>query len=179
MTNKSAVVFQDHKISDKKNLPYIVSINISSGGVPKLPIDSIYVSCSGLKGDGHNHAKHDDPIQAVCLQDIEQLEGLNLKGHALAPGSTGENLTVKNLHINKLPLKAVLKFSGGVIVQLSKIRRPCYVMDAIHPRLKEDTIGCHGIYAKVIREGILAAGEMIDVILPSLPDKLIKTNTRP
>ena len=166
-------------MSEIKNRPYVVSINISTGGIPKLPVDSIYVSFSGLTGDGHNHAKHYDPIQAVCLQDIEQLEGLNLKGYTLAPGSTGENLTVKNLHINKLPLKAVLEFSGGVVLQLSKIRRPCYVMDAIHPRLKEDTIGCHGIYAKVIREGMLAAGEMIDVILPSLPDKLIKTNTPP
>src|SRR3989338_5622915 len=109
-------------MSKEKNLPYVVSINISSGGVPKVPVDSIYVSFSGLKGDGHNHAKHYDPIQAVCLQDIEQLEGLNLKGYALAPGSTGENLTVRNLQVNKLPLKTVLKFSGGVVVEISKVQ---------------------------------------------------------
>ena len=161
-------------MSNKKDLPYIVSINISLGGVPKLPVDSIYVSYSGFKGDGHNHAKHYDPMQAVCLQDIEQLERLNLKGYSLAPGSTGENLTVENLHVNKLPLKAVLRFSGGVVVEISKLRRPCYVMDAIHPRLKEDTVGCHGMYAKVIQEGMLTAGEMIDVILPSLSDELVK-----
>ena len=154
-------------MSHKKDLRYIVSINISSGGVPKLPVDSIYVSFSGLKGDGHNHAKHYDPIQAVCLQDIEQLEGLNLKGYSLVPGATGENLTVKNLYVNNFPLKTVLRFSGGVVLELSKIRKPCYVMDAIHPRLKEDTVGCHGMYAKVIQEGLLTAGETMDVISPS------------
>ena len=163
-------------MSNKKDLPYIVSINISLGGVPKLPVDSIYVSYSGFKGDGHNHAKHYDPIQAVCLQDIEQLEGLNLKGYALAPGSTGENLTAKNLHVNKLPLKAVLRFSGGVVLEISKVRKPCYVMDAIHPRLKEDTVGCHGMYARVIQEGMLTSGEIIDVILPSLSNELIKSS---
>ena len=52
----------------------IVSINISKGGIPKLPVPSIPLTMDGLQGDGHNHEKHRASFQAVCLQDIEKLE---------------------------------------------------------------------------------------------------------
>lgn len=142
----------------------IVSINISKGGIPKLPIDTAYISSAGLNGDGHNHAKHYSPLQAVCIQDIEQLNELNQKGYDLSPGQAGENLTVKNLHVNALTIGTALRFSGGVLLEISKVRPPCYVMDAIHPRLKQDALGRHGMYAKVIKEGIVQAGETIEAM---------------
>lgn len=148
----------------KVNMPKVLSINISRGGIPKLPVGSIRVTSAGLEGDGHNHAKHHTPLQAVCLQDVEKLEELRGKGYRLPPGGGGENLTVENLHVNALPIGAILKFSGGVMLEISKIRKPCYVMDAIHPQLKEDAVGRHGMYARVLSAGILNQGERIEVI---------------
>lgn len=147
--------------------PSVISINISKGGIPKLPVESVRIAASGLEGDGHNHAKHNNSIQAVCLQDVEKLAELRSKGYDLFPGAGGENLTVKNLNVNELPIGAILKFSGGVILEISKIRKPCYVMDAIHPQLKEDALGRHGMYARVLKEGILNNSETIDAIIPS------------
>lgn len=141
----------------------IVSINISPGGIPKFPQEKILVLQDGLQGDGHNHEKHRTPFQAVCLQDIEKLEELNTEGYQLIPGATGENLTVKGLHVNSLPLGTRLHFSNGVVLELTKVRKPCYVLDAINPRLKEDIIGRCGIYAKVICEGVFLLGETITV----------------
>lgn len=150
-----------------EQLPFVVSINISSGGIPKLPVDVVHIVCSGLTGDGHNHAKHNHPIQAVCLQDIEQLEDLDRSGYPLSPGAGGENLTVRHLNVNQLPLGTVLQFSGGVILEISKVRKPCYVMDAIHPQLKIDALGRHGMYAKVLQEGIVKVNESIAVVNPA------------
>ena len=152
---------------NEKHLPYVASINISAGGVPKLPVDSVRITRSGLEGDGHNHEKHNDPIQAVCLQDVEQLAELKAKGYRLSPGATGENLTVQNLNVNNLPLGTILQFSSGVVMEISKVRKPCYVMDAIHPQLKVDALGRHGMYAKVLQEGIVKANDSITVIKPS------------
>lgn len=56
------------------NQPSVISINISKGGIPKLPVNSVRVSVKGLDGDGHNHEKHYRLEQAVCIQDIEMLE---------------------------------------------------------------------------------------------------------
>ncbi|MDE2026919.1 MAG: MOSC domain-containing protein [Candidatus Omnitrophica bacterium] len=141
----------------------VISINISKGGIPKNPVESIRVSVAGLEGDGHNHEKHNTPLQAVCIQDVEKLNELSTSEYALSPGKAGENLTVANLHVNSLPLGTVLEFSGGVILEISKVRKPCYVMDAIHPTLKGDAVGRHGMYAKVVKEGVVSTGETIHV----------------
>lgn len=149
------------------NIPIIVSINISRGGIPKWPVDAARVTSTGLAGDGHNHAKHYRPEQAVSLQDIEKLAELRHEGYTLHCGSTGENISVGHLSVNDLPLGTVLNFSGGVQLEITKVRHPCYVLDAIHPQLKEVIIGRCGMYAKVLKEGILQAGEIIHVIQPT------------
>ncbi len=147
--------------------PHVVSINISKGGVPKLPIDSVNIIEKGLIGDEHNHEKHYRLTQAVCIQDVERLHELCAKGYPLKPGTAGENLTVRGLNVNALPVSTVLEFSGGVVLEITRSRPTCYVMDQIHPKLKEDATNCHGMYARVLKEGILNNGETIDVIKSS------------
>ena len=150
------------------NQPYIVSINTSKGGIPKLPVDSVKVLAAGLEGDGHNHEKHYRAIQAVSLQDMEKLEELQSEGYSLNPGSTGENLTVKNLDINSLAIGTILEFPQGLCIELTKVRQPCYVLDTINPKLKDDIVGRCGMYAKVLQEGMIQRGDVIKVVKPSL-----------
>ena len=150
-------------IKAREQVPRVVSINISKGGIPKQPIDAAGVTLAGLEGDGHNHAKHYRPEQAVSIQDIEKLEELKREGYCLECGTTGENINVADLNINTLPVGTILIFSGGVELEISKVRNPCYVLDAIHPNLKEDIIGRCGMYAKVLEEGIIARGETIQL----------------
>jgi MOSC domain-containing protein YiiM len=148
-------------------LAKIISINTSKGGIPKFPHQWIKVTTAGLEGDGHNHEKHRTPLQAVCLQDLEKLQDLNQEGYVLIPGTTGENLTVKDLNVNALPIGTVLLFEGGVILELTKVRKPCYVLDSISPQLKVDIAGRCGIYAKVLKEGSFTIEESICVQIPS------------
>ena len=145
-------------------VPIVVSLNISKGGIPKWPVESVRVNFAGIEGDGHNHEKHWRSEQAVCLQDIEKLVQLRHEGYVLHCGTTGENIDVCHLNVNELPLGAVLNFSGGVQLEISKIRHPCYVLDGIHSKLKETIIGRCGMYARVLREGILKPGETIRVV---------------
>jgi len=147
-------------------MPYVLSINISPGGIPKLPVDLVEVTSFGLMGDSHNHEKHRTPLQAVCLQDIETLERLVQEGFPLSSGTTGENLTVRNLNVNSLPLGTILEFTNGVVLELTKVRKSCYVLDAIDPRLKDVISGRCGLYAKVLREGTIKKDEIIYVRKP-------------
>ena len=50
--------------------------------------------------------------------------------------------------------------------QHTKRRKPCYVLDAIDPRLKDVIVGRCGFYAKVLKTGRLRAGESIVVERP-------------
>ncbi len=54
---------------------YTTRINLSGGGVPKLPVDRAYVGRLGLVGDGHHDTKrHGGPDRAVCLLSVELIE---------------------------------------------------------------------------------------------------------
>ena len=142
---------------------HVVSVQISAGGIPKTPVESVEVSYDGLRGDAHNHEKHNTPLQAVCLIDLEDLDDLRAEGFAVGPGATGENVTVRGLDIDALTVGDRLRFTGGLLIELTKRRKPCYVLDAIDPALKGSIRDRCGFYARVIEPGTLQPGEAIEV----------------
>jgi MOSC domain-containing protein YiiM len=144
--------------------PRVVSVNVSSGGIPKAPVPAARVLVAGLAGDGHDHDKHNTATQAVSLIDVEDLDDLRAEGFKVFPGATGENVTVRGLNVDGLSVGDRLAFSGGVEVELTKVRKPCFVLDAIDPRLKEAIAGRCGFLAKVIREGELGPGESVELV---------------
>ena len=149
--------------------PTVISVNTSPGGIPKRPIAVGMVTFSGLGGDGHNHEKHLGPLRAVSLLDVEDLDVLCREGFDVYPGATGENLTVRDLDSDALVAGDRLIFSGGVEIEITMPRRPCYVLDSIDPRLKSVFVGRCGCKAKVIREGEIRAGETIELVRAAPP----------
>jgi MOSC domain-containing protein YiiM len=141
----------------------IRSVNISKGGIPKLPVAKCKVTVDGLEGDGRDHDKHISPDRAVSLVDQEILRELCTEGYDLCPGAIGENLTVEGLHVQTLKPGDRLSFSGGVEIELVEVRKPCFVLDPLGKNLKKDILGRSGYLARVIIEGEFASGETIEV----------------
>lgn len=75
----------------------------------------------------------------------------------------GENLTVRNLHVQCLAPGDRLYLEPGVVLELTAVRKPCYLLDQIDPRLKEVAIGRCVYIAKVIATGILRAAQKVTV----------------
>ena len=74
------------------------AINISNGGVPKLPRPACFITVDGLEGDRQRDLRyHGGPERAVCLYSLDLIEALRAEGHDIAPGSIGENLTLKGV----------------------------------------------------------------------------------
>jgi MOSC domain-containing protein YiiM len=144
--------------------PLVISVNISSGGIPKTPVGEAEVTTRGLRDDVHNHDKHNTPQQALSILDEEDLDDLRAEGFAVSPGATGENLTVRGLNIDARAVGDRLVFSSGVEIELTKVRKPCYVLDAIDPQLKEVIVGRCGFLAKVIRTGTIRPHETIEIV---------------
>jgi MOSC domain-containing protein YiiM len=140
----------------------VVSVNLSPGGIPKRPVESAALAEPGFAGDGHHHAKHVTPLQAVSLLDAEDLRDLRAEGYDVGPGALGENLTVEGLQVDELRPGDRLVFAGGVELEYTKARRPCYVLDAISPQLKTVVAGRCGGYARVITAGRIGAGERVE-----------------
>lgn len=85
------------------------------------------------------------------------------EGFALCPGAAGENLTVEGLGLQQLPVGTLLEI-GDVVLRLTQLRKPCYVLDAIDPRLKDVVVGRLGFMAAVVHGGVLSPGTAIRVL---------------
>jgi MOSC domain-containing protein YiiM len=157
----------------------LLSINISPGGIPKRPVERCLVRESGLDGDGHHHEKHSHPDCAVSMLDVEELERLGEEGFALDPGSVGENLTLRGVKAQSLEVGDRLRFASGVEIEITKPRRPCYVLDSIDARLKEVSVGRLGMKAKVIAIGVLAVGDRIEVLRRPVACTMLVQERRP
>ena len=142
--------------------PTLIAVNISEGGIPKLPLSRGRVTEAGLAGDGQAHAKHTKPHRALSLLEVEIIEQLKSEGYDVSPGALGENLTVKGL-LGRVAAGDRLAFSGGVVIELSEARKPCFVLDAVDPKLKEVTVGRLGWMARVVIPGEVRPGETITV----------------
>ncbi len=144
-------------------LPQIISVNISPGGIPKRAVEVAQVTSDGIVGDGHDHDKHNTPMQAISLIDEEDLNDLRREGFDVYPGATGENLTIRGLNVAALDIGDRLHLHEGVELEITKVRKPCYVLDAISPRLQRAIAGRCGLLAKVITTGEIHPGEAIEV----------------
>lgn len=141
----------------------VVAVNVSSGGIPKRPVPEARVTSEGLQGDFHEHKKHCREDRAISIQDIELLDALRAEGYAVAPGLMGENLTVCDLDVQSLFVGDRLILGTDVVLELTSVRKPCYVLDQIDPKLKEAVVGRCGMMAKVIAGGTLKPGQKITV----------------
>lgn len=103
----------------------VESVNIASGGVPKLTVNSISVRRGGVEGDRQADSKyHGRPFQAVCLWSTEAIAELANQGHAIAAGTVGENVTLSGVDRPRLrPGTRVLV--GTALLELSYPATPC------------------------------------------------------
>jgi len=141
-------------------------ISVSRGGVPKLGVRSARVTALGVEGDSQNDTKHHGgPDRAVCLFSFEVIQGLQGEGHPIAPGSTGENLTLAGIDWPRVVPGGRFEFEGGVVLEVVSFTRPCstirdsfagLLFNRIH---QEQHPGQSRVYARVIRGGSLGTGE--------------------
>src|SRR4051812_6880208 len=103
----------------------LLQLNVSRGGMPKLPVLQARVSASGVEGDLQKNKKyHGGPNRAVCLFSTELYDRLRSFGIDLQPGAVGENFTTTGVDLQQLAKGNRLKV-GGCIIQITDVRVPC------------------------------------------------------
>ena len=159
----------DKRMDQKaSNDPIVVAVCRSSGGIPKLPQTEVRITPDGIEGDAHDHDKHNKPTRALALVDEEILDKLRAEGYDVSIGSIGENITLRNVHVQRMPPGAVLQM-GEVLVRLEEPRRPCFVLDAIDEQLKTDIVGRCGYMASVVQAGRLTPGVAVECLGEDTP----------
>ena len=148
----------------------VVSVNVSDGGVPKLPVNEALITAHGLSGDRQrNRRHHGGPDRAVCLLAIESIETLRAQGHPIFPGSTGENITVQGLDWAEMA-PGVRLVVGSAELELTAFAEPCktirksFVDNNITMLSNGSNPGHSRVYAKVLKEGKVAPGDPVELI---------------
>ena len=112
----------------------VAQINISPGGVPKLPVAQATLGPLGLAGDGHrNRRHHGGPTRAVCLFSLEQIRALQAEGHPIEPGATGENLTTEGIDLGSLHPGDRLAIGDSVVLEITTEAIPAPTSRRISP----------------------------------------------
>lgn len=142
----------------------LVQVNVSQGGMPKLPILQAWVTAQGVSGDHQRNQKvHGGPDRAVCLYSEELYQFLRDKGASVTNGQIGENFTTRGLDLNALKPGDRLRV-GGCSIQITKVRVPCNQLRKWGPDLPELIVGHSGWMAKVIEEGWVRPGDAVELL---------------
>ncbi|WP_008314933.1 MOSC domain-containing protein [Leptolyngbya sp. PCC 6406] len=149
----------------------ILQISISPGGVPKTAIPEVEVTETGLVGDGHNAPDiHGGLEKAVCLWSQEVIQQLRAEGHALAPGSAGENVTLTGLDWAAIGPGVRLKLGDTVLLEVVSYTTPCrknmrWFSDKRYSRISQKHYpGSSRVYARVLQPGQIKTGDKVKVL---------------
>jgi MOSC domain-containing protein YiiM len=150
----------------------IVQINISAGGVPKLPIEAATVGELGIEGDSHRDTRHHGgPQRALCLWAIERIEALQAEGHPIFPGAAGENVTTRGIDWDLVVLGARLELGDSVLAEITGYASPCennadWFVDRQFTRISEKIHpGWSRAYARVLHGGVVRPGDRVELTM--------------
>lgn len=143
------------------------SINVSNGGVPKLPVAECALRATGLEGDRQRDLRyHGGPLRAVSLYSLDLIEALQAEGHPIAPGTIGENLTLSGLRWTDMVPGATVEV-GEAILELTSHAHPCRKiagsfrggdMSRVHEKTHP---GWGRLYARVVQAGTVRIGDVV------------------
>ncbi|MEY6434187.1 MOSC domain-containing protein [Thioalkalicoccus limnaeus] len=136
--------------------------------MPKNAVERAKVTINGVSGDKQRDLRHHGgPQRAVSLFSLELIEALKSEGHPIAPGTTGENLTISGLDWAVINVGDQLRVGEWVELEITGFASPCAkiaesfkhhsikrISQKVHP-------GWSRLYTRVITEGVVQPGDMV------------------
>ncbi len=124
---------------------------------PMRPLDrcTVIENC-GLENDLHALP---DSARQILLIENETLEALGLE-----PGQVRENITTAGIALMVLNRGDHLKVGTDVLLEITKPCSPCSRMEEIRPGLLRDLSGRRGVLARVVKGGVIVAGDPIRLV---------------
>ena len=140
----------------------VCSINLSSEkGVVKIPVESaLLIEGHGISGDAHA----EPGVRQVSLLASESIDKMRAQtSNELHFGDFAENITTKGLELHKMPIGTRMTV-GETILEVSKIGKECHHGCAIQKKVGKCIMPLEGIFAKVLRGGVVRRGDKIGVV---------------
>ena len=127
--------------------------------------EGTFIEDHGIEGDAHAGKWH----RQVSLLSAEKIEEFRKKGVQVEYGAFGENLVVEGCDLRSLPVGTRFAI-GEVLLKMTQIGKECHDHCAIYNVTGDCIMPREGVFAKVLRGGIVREGDSLDVI-PAAPDR--------
>lgn len=140
----------------------VVSVNISKKkGTIKHPVESIQLRIGlGIEEDAHAGDWH----RQVSLLDLSSFNKMTTKASVeLKPGIFAENITTEGIDLWSLPIGTQLEI-GDALLEITQIGKECHQHCQVFRQVGDCVMPREGIFAVVLREGELKAGQAIKII---------------
>jgi MOSC domain-containing protein YiiM len=139
----------------------VTAVNISEKkGVIKHPIERGFFKFNhGLEGDAHAGKLHRQ-VSFLGEESIDKMRDTGVEG--LCSGKFAENLTTEGIILYELPVGTKLKI-GEVTFEVTQIGKECHQGCEIRTLVGDCVMPREGIFARVLTEGYIKAGDDIIV----------------
>jgi MOSC domain-containing protein YiiM len=114
----------------------------------------------GLVGDAHADCCTHRQVSLLARESIDKMRG---KGFDVGPGDFAENLTTEGVSLTSLPVGTQMLIGTEVILEVTQIGKDCHAKCAIFREVGKCIMPKEGIFAKIIRGGVVRAGDPIEV----------------
>jgi molybdopterin adenylyltransferase len=138
----------------------VIAVCISEQkGTKKEAVNQCLVQESfGLSGDAHADFGTHRQVSLLAVESIDKMRSL---GFDVGPGDFAENLTCQGVGLASLPVGTQLAVGKEVILEISQIGKECHSGCAIYRRIGRCVMPREGVFARVIRGGMVRAGDAI------------------
>lgn len=140
----------------------VISVNISERkGTIKHPVDKIDLKFNhGIVNDAHAGDWH----RQVSLLDLSSFEKMHNNATVeLRPGIFAENITTQDVDLWHLPIGTRLQI-GDTLLEITQIGKECHRHCQVFQQVGDCVMPREGIFAKVIKEGAIMAGQDVKII---------------
>lgn len=130
-----------------------------SKGTQKTNVnEAVFIEEYGIKGDAHAGKWH----RQVSLLSYDKIQEFRKRGAKVEDGAFGENLVVEGIDFRSLPVGTRL-ICGDVVLEITQIGKECHHGCAIFQKMGECIMPREGVFARVIRGGVIRTGDEMKV----------------
>jgi MOSC domain-containing protein YiiM len=112
----------------------------------------------GLVNDAHSDPCTHRQVSLLALESIQKMQALGLK---VGSGDFAENLTTEGIDLLSLPIGTQISVGDNALLEVTQIGKECHTPCAIYYQAGRCVMPEEGIFAKVIRGGMVKVGDEI------------------
>ncbi|MBW2369246.1 MAG: MOSC domain-containing protein [Deltaproteobacteria bacterium] len=118
----------------------------------------------GLEGDAHAGDWH----RQVSFLAAESIEKARSQGLDVTFGDFAENIATTGLEWVQLPVGTQVRLGNEALVEITQIGKECKNKCAIYYQAGDCIMPREGVFAKVIKGGMIRNGDAVEVIADSV-----------